>query len=223
MTANALSLFPSQVPFTNPNGTLTRAAYKALATLSTRVGGVVGDEGAEVIGQFMPADFSQGGYAAEVYQMQGATAESAPEVFQANFPIASGTMALQNSDAVAVTGGTILLATGSFGYAAGNGGVVTQLVSKSTAVTLDKRSGEITMNNAALAAGAIVSFTLTNSAVAATDLLILNHVTTGTRGGYTLNAQCNAGNAVIDVRNNTAGSLSEAIVIRFAVVKAATT
>jgi hypothetical protein len=210
MTANALSLFPSQVPFTNPNGTLTRAAYKALATLSTRVGGVVGDEGAEVIGQFMPADFSQGGYAAEVYQMQGATAESA-------------TMALQNSDAVAVTGGTILLATGSFGYAAGNGGVVTQLVSKSTAVTLDKRSGEITMNNAALAAGAIVSFTLTNSAVAATDLLILNHVTTGTRGGYTLNAQCNAGNAVIDVRNNTAGSLSEAIVIRFAVVKAATT
>lgn len=112
--------------------------------------------------------------------------------------------------------------TTAFGYAAGAGGVVTQATNKATAVTLNKLSGEITLNAAALAAATIVSFTLTNSAIAATDVMVMNHVTTGTRGAYGLNAQCGAGSAVIYVRNNSAASLAEAIVIRFAVVKAAT-
>ncbi len=107
-------------------------------------------------------------------------------------------------------------------YSAGDGGTVTQATNKSTGVTLNKLCGEITMNGAALAAGAIVSFTLTNSTIAATDVMGLNHVTTGTRCGYGLNAQCQAGSAIIYVRNNTAGSLSEAIVLRFAVTKAVT-
>jgi hypothetical protein len=112
---------------------------------------------------------------------------------------------------------------GATGSQAGAGGVITQATSKATAVTLNKFSGEITMNAAALAAGAIVSFTLTNSTIAATDVLVMNHVTTGTRGAYGFNAQCAAGSATIYVRNNSAASLSEAIVIRFAVVKAAIT
>lgn len=107
-------------------------------------------------------------------------------------------------------------------YVSGDGGTVTQATSKSTGVTLHKLCGEIVLNAAALAAAGIVSFTLTNSTIAATDVLILNHVTTGTRGAYGLNAQCGAGSAVVYVRNNSAGSLSEAIVIRFAVVKAVT-
>jgi hypothetical protein len=123
--------------------------------------------------------------------------------------------------------GTSLATTGSItsngdgiGYATGAGGTVTQSPNKSSAVTLNKLTGEITMNNAALAAAAIVSFTLTDSFIAAKDVLILNHVTTGTRGAYGLNAQCQAGSAIIYVRNNTAGSLSEAIVLRFVLVKA---
>lgn len=123
---------------------------------------------------------------------------------------------------LAVTGAITSSGTAGIGYATGAGGTVTQATSKSTGVTLNKITGEITLNGAALAAGTIVSFTLTNSTVASTDVMILNHVTTGTRGGYTLNAQCAAGSAVIYVRNNTAGSLSEAIVIRFAVVKGVT-
>jgi hypothetical protein len=95
--------------------------------------------------------------------------------------------------------------------------------SKSTAVTLNKKSGQITMNGAALAAATTVSFTLTNSTIAATDLLVLNHVSGGTAGSYLLNAQAAAGSASINVRNITAGSLSEAIVIGFAVVKASIT
>lgn len=111
---------------------------------------------------------------------------------------------------------------GKFGYPTGQGGTVTQATNKSTAVTLSKLTGEITMNGAALAAGAIVSFTLTNTFIAATDVLVLNHSATGTVGAYLLNCQCGAGSAVINVRNTTAGSLSEAIKIRFAVIKGAT-
>ena len=109
------------------------------------------------------------------------------------------------------------------GYAAGAGGTVTQATNKATGVTLSKTCGQITMNNAALAAATIVSFVLTNTCIAATDVLALNHVSGGTVGSYTLNAQCAAGSATINIRNNTAGSLSEAIVIAFAVIKAAIT
>ncbi|PBB40603.1 hypothetical protein CK222_27370 [Mesorhizobium sp. WSM3866] len=108
------------------------------------------------------------------------------------------------------------------GYASGAGGAVVQATSKTTGVTLNKASGQVTMNAAALAAGTIVSFVLTNSAIAAGDVLILNHISGGTRGAYSLNASSAAGSATIDVRNNTAGSLSEAIVIAFAMVKAVT-
>lgn len=111
-------------------------------------------------------------------------------------------------------------ATAGIGYATGAGGTVAQATSKATGVTLSTASGQITMNNAALAAATIVSFVLTNTAIAATDVLVLNHISGGTVGSYTLNAQCAAGSATINVRNNTAGSLSEAIVIQFALIKA---
>jgi len=107
---------------------------------------------------------------------------------------------------------------GTFGYSAGSGSV-TQATNKSTGVTLNAPCGRITMNGAALAATTIVSFTLTNSSIAATDLLVLNHVSGGTVGAYVLNAQAAAGSAVINVTNVTAGSLSEAVVIGFAIIK----
>ena len=114
------------------------------------------------------------------------------------------------------------LNTDKAGYITGEGGTVTQATSKATAVTLSKKCGQITMHNASLAADTTVSFTLTNSTIAATDLLVLNHVSGGTAGAYLLNAQAAAGSASINVRNITAGSLGEAIVIGFAVVKAVT-
>ena len=112
------------------------------------------------------------------------------------------------------------LNTDKAGYITGEGGAVTQATSKSTAVTLSKKCGTVTMNNAALAADAIVSFTLTNTTIAATDVVVLNHASAGTAGKYALNAQAAAGSASINVTNISAGSLSEAIVIRFAVIKA---
>jgi hypothetical protein len=108
------------------------------------------------------------------------------------------------------------------GYATGAGGTVTQITSKATGVTLNKATGQITMDAANLAANTTVSFVLTNSAIAAGDTLILNHISGGTPGSYTLNARSAAGSATIDVRNITAGALAEAIVIAFAVIKAVT-
>ena len=108
------------------------------------------------------------------------------------------------------------------GYVTGDGGTVTQSTSKSTGVTLSKKCGQITLNGAALAADTTVSFTLTNTTVAATDIIVLNHVSGGTAGSYLLNAQAAAGSASINVRNITSGSLSEAIVIGFAVIKVVT-
>ena len=111
---------------------------------------------------------------------------------------------------------------GVIGYATGAGGTVTQSTNKSTGVTLSKSCGQITMNNASLVADTTVSFVLTNTLIAATDILVLNHVSVGTFGAYTLNARAGSGSATIDVRNVTAGNLGEAIVIAFAIVKGVT-
>lgn len=111
--------------------------------------------------------------------------------------------------------------TAGVGYATGAGSTGTQATNKSTTVvpTNNCACGQITMSNAALAGGTIVSFAFTNTAIAATDVLVLNHISGGTIGAYSLNAQCGAGTATINVRNNTGGSLSDAIVIQFAIIK----
>ncbi len=123
--------------------------------------------------------------------------------------------------------GTSLAVTGlvtssgdKLGYATGAGGTVGQLTNKATGVTLSKLCGAITTDAANLAAATIVSFVLTNTKIAVTDVLVLNHISGGTVGAYTLNAQCAAGSATINIRNNTAGGLAEALVIQFAVIKA---
>jgi hypothetical protein len=106
------------------------------------------------------------------------------------------------------------------GYSTGTGGTVTQATDKSTGVTLNKRCGQITMNNAALAAAAEVSFTLTNSVIAATDVVLVSIASGATAGAYSI--QCDAtaaGSCRISVGNRNAGSLGEAIVLNFVVIK----
>jgi hypothetical protein len=121
---------------------------------------------------------------------------------------------------LSTTGNQVITGTGKQGYATGSGGVVTQLTDKTTAVTLSKSTGQITLAGAALNASTTVSFTLTNTVIEAGDILIMNHISAGTAGSYLLNAQSAAGSASINVRNISLGSLSEAIVIAFAVIKA---
>ena len=113
-------------------------------------------------------------------------------------------------------------ATAGIGYATGAGGTVTQATSKSTGVTLNKVCGEIVMNNAQLNRGTAVSFTLTNSTIAATDVVVVNIKSAATANAYSVNVTAvAAGSCRIQLHNFTSGTdLSEAVVLSFAVIKA---
>jgi hypothetical protein len=110
--------------------------------------------------------------------------------------------------------------TAGIGYATGAGGTVTQATSKTTGVTLNKIAGQITMNGAALAAAAEVAFTLTNSTIAATDVVVVCVQSVGTAGAYLVSVGAvAAGSCSITVSNASAGSLSQALVLNFVVIK----
>jgi len=78
------------------------------------------------------------------------------------------------------------------------------------------------MNNAALAGGAVATFTLTNSLISSNDTIIVNisSVTTGSTAAAYTTYVCSmtAGSAVIALRNLSATSYSEAVVINFSVI-----
>lgn len=115
----------------------------------------------------------------------------------------------------------MLASASGLGYSGtGTGGTVTQATNKATGVTLDKANGAITMNNASLNDATNVSFTVTNSVVAANDAVIVNHASAGTAGAYQVSANAiAAGSFAITVRNVSGGALGEAIVLKFAVLK----
>jgi hypothetical protein len=114
---------------------------------------------------------------------------------------------------------TTCFASEQLGYAAGAQGTVTQATSKSTGVTLNKSAGRITMNNEALASNTAASFTLTNSVISANDVIILNVSGGGTAGAYTTYvSSMTTGSAVITLRNMSAGSLSEAVIVNYAII-----
>ena len=92
-----------------------------------------------------------------------------------------------------------------------------------TAVTLNKINGEIVMNNAALADDATAAFTLTNSTIAATDVVIVNVASVGTAGAYQVTVGAVAAgscNCISVPLNVSGGALSQAIKLNFAVIKA---
>lgn len=118
-----------------------------------------------------------------------------------------------------INGSNLIMSGEKLGYTTGAQGAVTQATSKATAVTLNKSAGVITMNGAALNLTTTVSFNLNNSYLSANDTLILTIASGGTAGAY--NAWVSgmtAGVATINLRNITAGSLSEAVVLNFAII-----
>jgi hypothetical protein len=120
---------------------------------------------------------------------------------------------------------TTCYASEEIGYSAAAQGAVTQLTDKATGVTLNKSAGQITMNNAALAGGAVASFILTNSMISAKDTLIVtvgSNTTGSVAGAYTTYiSYMAAGTALISLRNLSATSYSEAVVINFTVIHCA--
>jgi len=165
---------------------------------------------------------------------QGVLADSAVQ------PGDVGTLAAQDSDNVTITGGSIqdVNFTGAFtgitsitsqsikvtediGFTAGAGGTVTQLTDKTTGVTLNKPSGRITMATTELSRNSGATFTLTNSFIAATDVVILNIVSGATPSTYTATVDAvAAGSCAIHLHNHSTGvDYSEAVVLGFVIIK----
>ena len=121
------------------------------------------------------------------------------------------------------TTGNVLATSGALGYGVGAGGTVVQTTRKTTTVTLNKPSGCITTSNSALAAGATVVFRFNNSTISADGSDVLLFTVAGYDADrYTVSASVFApGVCSVSIKNNTASSLSEAISINFAVIKAA--
>jgi hypothetical protein len=118
-----------------------------------------------------------------------------------------------------ISGANIVLVDEQLGYTTEGQGTVTQATSKSTAVTLNKPAGQITMNGAALGATTNVTFTFNNSFISTNDILILNVAASATAGAYNCWVSgLSAGAATITVRNISASPLSEAVVINFALI-----
>ena len=121
-------------------------------------------------------------------------------------------------------GNVLVTGAGTLGYGTGSGGTVTQLTSKSTAVTLNKPTGTIIMNNAALAAGASVYFQFNCNLATIYDALYVEIAYPGSSfGNYrveTIGAPSN-GAFYIKVTNVSGSSLSEAISITFILLKGA--
>ena len=125
-------------------------------------------------------------------------------------------------DDISATGGvTSSSATAGVGYATGAGGAVTQATNKSTGVTLNTVAGTITTHAAELAAAAEVTFVVTNSAVAITDVVALSIQSGGTPGEYQATVSTvAAGSFHITLANLSGSAASDAVLINFAVIKA---
>ena len=119
-----------------------------------------------------------------------------------------------------IIGAQFVLSDEQIGYTAAAQGTVTQATDKSTAVTLNKPAGRITMNAAALATATNATFTLNNSFLSANDTIILT-ISGGqtTPGSYNVFANSlGTGTVSITLRNISGGSLSEAVIVNFAII-----
>lgn len=127
--------------------------------------------------------------------------------------------------AIGVATGTSLAATGAvtssgtagIGYATGAGGAVTQATSRTTGVTINKTCGTITLVSAAGSATPF-SFTVTNSTVAATDVVLISQKS-GT-DKYTTQMVTNVAAGSFQVTlANASGTTTEQPAFNFVVIK----
>lgn len=125
--------------------------------------------------------------------------------------------------------GTTVEATTSIGYPVGTGGSVVQATSRTTGVTLNKITGQITLYAGSLGGHDADEFTLTNSTIAANDVVALcikSGVDAATRKYYQVHVVSTAaGSCVISVGNidnaTIPASSTDSPVLQFVVLKGA--
>jgi len=129
-------------------------------------------------------------------------------------------MSNTSSTALTVSGGIRSSnATAGVGYSTGAGLTVTQLTNRATGVTINAVTGTITLFSVA-GNTTPTTFTMTNSTVAATDVIIMNQKS-GTNIYHLTISNVVAGSAGITVWT-TGGVTAEAPIINFAVIKGVT-
>lgn len=118
------------------------------------------------------------------------------------------------------TSGNILnVSSGGLGYGTGSGGTIAQAGSRTAGVTLNKTNGSITLFSAPNST-TFRTFTVTNSTVAATDVILLSQ-RSGVDRQQLLVTNVAAGSFDI-AHATTSGTTTEAPIINFAVIKAVT-
>lgn len=124
-----------------------------------------------------------------------------------------------NASPVVPTSGSLLSTspTAGVGYATGAGGTVTQTGSRTTAVTLNKVSGNIVLVSAAGSATPF-SFTLTNSAIAAGDTVSISQKSGTDKYTTQVVTAVAAGSCQITLAN-ASGTTTEQPVFNFNVIK----
>ena len=134
-----------------------------------------------------------------------------------NMALTTPVIGAATGTSLTATGVIVSTGTAGVGYATGAGGAVTQLTSRTTGVTLNKTTGAITLFSAAGTTTA-ATFVVTNSTVAATDVIILNQKS-GTDLYDLMVTAVAAGSFNISFRT-TGGTTTETPVFNFAVIKA---
>lgn len=107
------------------------------------------------------------------------------------------------------------------GYTTGSGGTVTQLTSKTTGVTLNKITGQITTHNESMGQHDIKVFVVSNTAISDKDVILFSHISGGTTGDYGFEA-CGLVDATsfsIAIKKFSTGTSSDALVFNFAIIK----
>ena len=116
-------------------------------------------------------------------------------------------------------GGVVVNGVNGLGYGTGSGGTVTQATSRTTAVTINKPTGKITMFTAA-GSTTPAQFTVNNSLITATDVVVLS-IQGGVSNFYDLYVQAMSAGSFNIVFRTTSGVASDTPVINFAIIKGA--
>jgi hypothetical protein len=158
---------PTALVGTNITGTASGLTAGNVTTNANLTGAVTSVGNATSLGSFTSANLASAltdetGTGANVFA-------NSPTLVTPNIGAATGT-------SLAVTGSIRSSGTAGVGYSTGAGGVVIQGTSRTTGVTINKTTGQITLFSAAGTTVA-TTFTVTNSTVATTDVIILNQHT----------------------------------------------
>ena len=142
-------------------------------------------------------------------------------------PVGSNTTTIPltlTSNTATMNGSVVLTDGGVYQYSTSNNATVTQLTSKSTAVTCNGRTGQITTSSATLNKGTTVTFTVNNnSIISAKDVVIVN-IASGATVGYAVtvtNVTPGSFNVCINNSDGTpsGSNAADTLVLNFAIIR----